>query len=119
MEPAVDFVTQTREARGEDSAPPHGVRELTRTRDEMRAALDALIAHGEAWVAHTAGLSPAAQERLRVARRRIADLGARAGAGARDTAVVADRYVHAQPWIAIGVAAGLGVAIGAMIFRRP
>jgi len=95
MEPAVDFVTQTREARGGDPASPHGVRELTRTRDDMRAALTALIAHGEAWVAETAGLSPAAQERLRVARRRLADLGARAGAGARETATATDRYVHA------------------------
>ncbi len=119
MEPAVDSVTQTREARGEDPASPHGVHELVRTRDEMRAALATLVAHGEAWVPHAAGLSPAAQERLRVARRRIGAFGARAGAGARDAAAVVDRYVRAEPWISIGVAAAVGLAVGALIFRRP
>src|SRR5512135_1977407 len=105
MEPAVDFVTQTAEARGARPASPH-VAELTRTRDDMRAALAALRAHGAAFVANAAGLSPEAQERLRIARRRIADFSARAGASARDTAAVADRYVHAQPWMAAGLAAG-------------
>lgn len=117
MEPAVDFVAQTREARG-DSVSPHGADELMRTRDDMRKAFAALVAHGEAWIAQTAGLSPAAQERLRVARRRMADFGARAGATARDTAVVTDRYVHAKPWLAVGFAAGMGLVVGAILFRR-
>jgi ElaB/YqjD/DUF883 family membrane-anchored ribosome-binding protein len=118
MEPAVDFVTQTAEARGARPASPHDAQELMRTRDDMRAAFAALVAHGEAWVSHVAGLSPEAQERLRGARRRVADLGARARAGAHDTAAAADRYVRAQPWIAVGLAAGLGLAVGALLFRR-
>ena len=119
MEPAVDFVTQTAEARGARPALPHGAQELMRTRDDMRAAFAALIAHSEAWVSHATGLSPETQERLRVARRRIADLGASAGASARDTAAVADRYVRAQPWLAVGLATGLGLVVGALLFRRP
>jgi ElaB/YqjD/DUF883 family membrane-anchored ribosome-binding protein len=119
VEPAVDFVTRAAEARGARPASLHGTDELMRTRDDMRAAFATLIAHGEAWMAHTVGLSPEAQERLRLARRRVADLSARAGASARDKAAVADRYVHAQPWFAVGLAAGLGLAIGALLFRRP
>ena len=70
-----------------------------RTRDDMREAFAALVAHGEAWIAHDRG--PLARRRRNACasrRRRMADFGARAGATARDTAVVTDRYVHAKPW---------------------
>ncbi len=36
----------------------------------------------------------------------------------RDAAVAADDYVHDNPWAAIGVAAGVGFVIGALMARR-
>jgi ElaB/YqjD/DUF883 family membrane-anchored ribosome-binding protein len=32
---------------------------------------------------------------------------------------MADNYVRAEPWTSIGVAAGLGFVVGALLFRRP
>lgn len=34
------------------------------------------------------------------------------------TAAVTDQYIHENPWLAIGVSAGLGVVIGLLIGRR-
>jgi ElaB/YqjD/DUF883 family membrane-anchored ribosome-binding protein len=118
MEPAVDFVSQTEAARHDAYTPADGVQELMRTRGEVRAALSALAAHGAAWVTQAAGLSPVAQRRLRGAQRQLADFGVRAGANVRDAAVVADRYVQARPWTAVGVAAGIGLVLGTILFRR-
>jgi ElaB/YqjD/DUF883 family membrane-anchored ribosome-binding protein len=37
---------------------------------------------------------------------------------AKETAQIADEYVHDNPWRAVGVAAGLGLVIGLLIGRR-
>lgn len=115
MEPAVDFAAQTGKAR--EDAPRAGVRQLIHTRGEVRAAPAALAARGEAWLSQAAGLMPEARRRLRGARRRLADFGARAEANVRDAAVVTNRYVQARHRMAVGSAAGLGLALGAMLFR--
>jgi ElaB/YqjD/DUF883 family membrane-anchored ribosome-binding protein len=37
---------------------------------------------------------------------------------AKEAAHVTDEYVHANPWQAIGIAAGLGVIVGFLLHRR-
>lgn len=58
------------------------------------------------------------QESLRAAKVRLADaqeaLVEKAKAAARET----DNYVHENPWKAAGIAAAVGVLIGAIIARR-
>jgi len=59
-----------------------------------------------------------AEETLRVAKIRLADaqeaLLEKAKVAARET----DAYVHENPWKAAGIAAAVGVLIGALISRR-
>ena len=59
-----------------------------------------------------------AQESLRAAKVRLADaqeaLVEKAKAAARET----DTYVHENPWKAAGIAAAVGVLVGALIARR-
>jgi ElaB/YqjD/DUF883 family membrane-anchored ribosome-binding protein len=46
------------------------------------------------------------------------DMGESIGNKARKSAVVADKYVHEQPWVAIGAGAALGLLIGLLASRR-
>lgn len=59
-----------------------------------------------------------AEESLRAAKMRLKDtqeaIVDKAKAAARDT----DQYVHENPWKAAGIAAAVGVLIGAIIARR-
>jgi len=36
----------------------------------------------------------------------------------KETAQVADQYVHQNPWKAVGVSAGLGLLVGLLVGRR-
>ena len=56
---------------------------------------------------------------LATAKERAADYTAAARAKGREAAVMADDYVHDNPWAAIGVAAGVGFVLGALLSRRP
>ncbi|MGO4330813.1 YqjD family protein [Cupriavidus sp. 2TAF22] len=58
------------------------------------------------------------QERLKKAKKKIADVQYVVVEKSRHTARVADDYVHESPWTAIGVAAAVGVLIGWLIDRR-
>ena len=46
------------------------------------------------------------------------DSAARAGAGARQVATTADKYVHDQPWTALGIAAAVGIVLGMLSTKR-
>jgi len=59
-----------------------------------------------------------AEESVRVAKDRIADAQDQLMDQARATAREADVYVHENPWKAAGVAAAVGLLIGAIISRR-
>jgi len=59
-----------------------------------------------------------AEESVRVAKDRIADVQDQLMDQARATAREADVYVHENPWKAAGVAAAVGLLIGAIISRR-
>ena len=128
MEPPVDFGTQTRDALNAGAAgAPDDSSELMRTRDELAGAFRTLVAAGEELMRQTSSLPGDAvaqarerfREALTAAQSRIGELGAQARAKGRTAALAADRYVRDEPWTVIGVAAGVGIAAGALLFRRP
>jgi ElaB/YqjD/DUF883 family membrane-anchored ribosome-binding protein len=59
-----------------------------------------------------------AGESLQAARRRLAVAEKQVREEARQAAAAADDYVHANPWQAVGVAAGVGLLLGLLIGRR-
>lgn len=59
-----------------------------------------------------------AEESLRTARARMKDITQAAEAQALEAAHEVDKQVHDNPWTAIGVAAGLGLAVGLMLRRE-
>ena len=59
-----------------------------------------------------------AEESLKVAKMRIADAQDALLDQAKAVAKEADTYVHDNPWKAAGIAAAVGVLIGALISRR-
>ena len=59
-----------------------------------------------------------AQESLRAARARMADIEGEVSLRAREAARHTDRYVHENPWGAIGIAAGVAFILGLLAGRR-
>ncbi|MDD5365429.1 MAG: DUF883 family protein [Gallionellaceae bacterium] len=59
-----------------------------------------------------------AEESLRVAKARMAQAQAALMVKTKEAAQATDVYVHANPWQAIGVAAGFGLAVGWILGRR-
>ncbi len=59
-----------------------------------------------------------AEESLRLARIRLAQVEELALQRARDAATAADEYVHENPWQAVGIAAGVGLLLGLLASRR-
>lgn len=59
-----------------------------------------------------------AEESVRAARERLADLEGEVRMRAREAARTTDRYVHENPWGAIGMAAGVGFILGLLSGRR-
>ena len=59
-----------------------------------------------------------AGESVRVARERMSELEGEVRTRAREAARTTDRYVHENPWGAIGMAAGIGFILGLLSGRR-
>lgn len=59
-----------------------------------------------------------ARESLQQARQRLAAVEKQVLVEARHAAAGADQYVHANPWQAVGIAAGVGLLLGLLIGRR-
>lgn len=57
------------------------------------------------------------QENLTAAKQRLAAAQDAVVASTREAAKVTDEYVHENPWKAVGIAAGVGLAIGMLISR--
>lgn len=99
---------------------------LGRSRDELMQEFRNLIGEGEALLKSTASLSGEAlahareqfRGKLAEAKSRIDALSTAAQEGGRRAVVAADDYVRANPWPAVGMAAGLGFVIGALALRR-
>ena len=85
-----------------------------------------LVSDGEAFVRSTADCrATRSSRRARQFRGRLAEAKARVGeasrvavAKGRAAAEATDEYVHHNPWPAIGVAAGVGFVLGALLIRR-
>lgn len=59
-----------------------------------------------------------AEESLKAAKARIAEVEAAVVARAKAAAKATDEYVHANPWTAVGTAAAIGFALGILVARR-
>ncbi len=59
-----------------------------------------------------------AEESVKAARERLAELDGELRVRAREAARTTDRYVHENPWGAIGMAAGIGFILGLLSGRR-
>jgi ElaB/YqjD/DUF883 family membrane-anchored ribosome-binding protein len=99
---------------------------LESSKDDLLAEFRNLIAEGESLLRATSNLSgealASAREKFRgqlaAAKAQAADYAAAARAKGREAAIMADDYVHDNPWAAIGVAAGVGFVLGALLSRR-
>lgn len=59
-----------------------------------------------------------AEESVHAARERLAELEGEVRVRAREAARTTDRFVHENPWGAIGMAAGIGFILGLLSGRR-
>ena len=104
-----------------------GAEALARSKDELATEFRSLIREGEKLFNATTNLSTEAlaqarenfRARMLSAKERLGDVSQQAAEQGRKVAIEADRYVHGNPWTAIGVAAGLGFVVGAVLTRRP
>ena len=96
------------------------------TTDKLLHDLKVVVEDAEALLAITAGqtgekieqLRARAKESLTAARERMKVAGAQLGDRAKAAAKSTDDYVHANPWTAIAIAAGLGFVLGSLTNRR-
>lgn len=99
---------------------------IEHSKDKLMEDLRAVVADAEELLKATANqtgerISAArarAEESLQAAKGRLADAQDEAMEQARLAAKTADDYVHANPWQAVGIAALVGLALGAIITRR-
>jgi len=102
------------------------VDELNRAKTRMVGDIKSVIADGEDLLKAAAevsgeGFAVARQKfekKLGSAKARLADASQAAVEKTKETAAVANRYVHDNPWPAIGVAAAAGILIGILAARR-
>jgi len=102
------------------------VDELNRAKTRMVGDIKSVIADGEdllkaAVEVSGEGFAVARQKfekKLGSAKARLADASQAAVEKTKETAAVANRYVHDNPWPAIGVAAAAGILIGILAARR-
>lgn len=95
-------------------------------REQLAADMKSIIADAEELLKATASatgdrISTArarAEESLRSARERLANLDDAALAQVKEVAKSADDYVHEHPWGAVGIAAVAGLLLGVLISRR-
>jgi ElaB/YqjD/DUF883 family membrane-anchored ribosome-binding protein len=59
-----------------------------------------------------------AEESVRQAKARLANVEEQALEQARELAGEADHYVRGNPWAAVGIAAGVGLVLGLLLSRR-
>lgn len=96
------------------------------TKEQLMADFKVVVADAEALLKATVGqggekvaeVRAKAEESLKVAKARMADVQAALLVRTKEAAKATDAYVHENPWRAIGVAAGVGLVIGLLIGRR-
>jgi ElaB/YqjD/DUF883 family membrane-anchored ribosome-binding protein len=98
----------------------------TASTDKLIDDLQMVVRDAEALLQATAaqtgekieGVRARATESLQKARQRLAAVEKEAVQEIREAADAADKYVHKNPWQAMGVAAGVGLLLGLLIGRR-
>ena len=101
-------------------------RDIARSKEALMRDFRNLIRDGEALLRSTSNLSgdafAEAREQFRVqlanARTRVSAASRVAAEKGRWAALVTDDYVRANPWPAVGVAAGAGFILGTLLARR-
>jgi ElaB/YqjD/DUF883 family membrane-anchored ribosome-binding protein len=99
---------------------------LVQTQERLVSAIRSEISDAEETLSATADqagekitrLRSRIENRLREAKFRLIDAEQALLARTREAAHAADDYVHESPWIAIGVAAGMGAVVGLLMGRR-
>jgi ElaB/YqjD/DUF883 family membrane-anchored ribosome-binding protein len=94
--------------------------------DRLMSDLRAVLEDAEALLTATAGQAgdriakarERATETVRVARERLEDAQEQVVKQAKYAAKETDRYVHDNPWQAVGIAAGVAFIIGVLVSRR-
>lgn len=95
-------------------------------RERLAADLRAVIDDTEGLLHATAGQAgekilaarARAEESLRTARARLAELGEVGVEKAKAAAKATDTYVHENPWQAVGIGAGVGFVLGWLLSRK-
>ena len=93
---------------------------------QLMEDLRVVVEDAEALLRATAGQAGAkvdlarqrAEESVKAARERLGELEGELRVRAREAARTTDRYVHENPWGAIGMAAGIGFILGLLSGRR-
>lgn len=96
------------------------------TKEQLIADFKVVVADAEALIKATAttggealaNLRSKAEDSLAVAKSKMADAQDSLVEKSKAAAAVTDKYVHDNPWKAIGVSAGIGLIIGLLIGRR-
>lgn len=96
------------------------------TKEQLIADFKVVVADAEALLRATANqggeklaeVRAKAEESLAIVKARMAQAQAALAAKTKEAAQAADAYVHENPWKAVGIAAGIGLAIGLLIRRR-
>ncbi len=82
---------------------------------DAEALLMATASHGGEKLA---AVRAKAEASLQVAKARMSQAQAAVMVKTKEAAQATDVYVHANPWQAVGVAAGIGLAVGWILGRR-
>ena len=96
------------------------------TTDKLMQELKAVVGDTEDLLKATASqggeqiarIRARAEESLQTARARMRSITQAAEAQALEAAREVDKQVHANPWTAVGIAAGLGLALGIVLGRK-
>lgn len=104
----------------------HAVDQFDRARSRITHDLRTMIADSEDLLNAVGSVSgegfsaarTAFEEKLRAAKTRLAEASQPILDRTRETAAVADNYVHGNPWSTAGIAIAAGVLIGLLVARR-
>ena len=102
----------------------HATQEVTR--DQLIKDFKVVIADAEALLKASADsggekvaeLRSRAAESINAMKSRLGDVETRMVERTKEAAKATDQYVHENPWRSIGVATGVGLAIGFLLGRR-
>lgn len=102
------------------------VHEFERARGRMAGDFRTMIADSEDLLKAAATVSGEGftaartrfEEKVRSAKATLADASQPVFDKTRETAAVADDYVHGNPWTAVGVAIAAGVLLGFLVAKR-